>query len=44
MEFLLDLLVGRGFSQPRSKHVLGLGDQLLLLILDLIGMDIKVLG
>ena len=43
MEYLLDLLMGRGFSQPRSKHILGFRDQLFLPLLDLIGMDIKVL-
>jgi len=43
VEFLLYLLMSRGIGCPCPKYVLGFGQQLFLPVLDLIGMDIKLL-
>ena len=44
MELLYLLLVVLGFDRVAAEHILGPSDQALLPVLDLVGMNIKLLG
>ena len=44
MKLLLPLLLGGRFGQAGAKHMVGFRDELLLPVLDLIGMYVKMLS